>query len=58
MSLALRGSCGPPASLPPQAVIEAVLEDRLPPQVATLNRGLGRAWKVWCDCATLVAPGL
>ncbi|CAB1120748.1 unnamed protein product [Ectocarpus sp. CCAP 1310/34] len=29
----------------PQGVIEAVLEDRLPPQVANLNRGLRRAWK-------------
>ncbi|CAN0449826.1 unnamed protein product, partial [Ectocarpus sp. 8 AP-2014] len=29
----------------PQGVIEAVLEDRLPPQVAKLNRGLRRAWK-------------
>ncbi|CAN0552078.1 unnamed protein product, partial [Ectocarpus sp. 12 AP-2014] len=28
-----------------QGVIEAVLEDRLPPQVANLNRGLQRAWK-------------
>lgn len=32
-----------------QGVIEAVLEDRLPPQVASLNRGLRRAWKVRSD---------
>lgn len=29
-----------------QAVIGAILEDRLPPQVAGLDRGLRRAWKV------------
>lgn len=29
-----------------KTVIGAILEDRLPPQVAGLNRGLQRAWKV------------
>ncbi|CAM9757734.1 unnamed protein product, partial [Choristocarpus tenellus] len=29
----------------PQAVVEAFIEGRLPPQVASLERGLRRAWK-------------
>lgn len=36
----------PPVAHKKQAVIEVVLEGRLPPQVAGLNRGLRRAWKV------------